>query len=112
MKTRSLNMLWKSAAILAALCATATAQTPKGTLRFGYTTGTTSFDPAHSSSGGDRALLLPVYDRLIRLNNEGVPQPMLATKWEFTQNGAGLVLTLRQGVTFQDGTEEDAEADS
>lgn len=35
---------------------------------------------------------------------------MLATKWEFTHNGAGLVLTLRQGVTFQDGAVMDAAA--
>lgn len=114
MKVWSFDTLCKSVVVptLIALCTTATAQTtnPKATLRFGYTTGTTSFDPARSSSGGDRAYLLPVYDRLVRLNNEGLAQPMLATKWESTNNGASLVLTLRQGVTFQDGTAVDAEA--
>ena len=35
---------------------------------------------------------------------------MLATKWEFTDNGSGLVLTLRQGVKFHDGTPLDAQA--
>lgn len=114
MKVWSFDVLWKLAVIpvLVALCTAATAQTtnPKATLRFGYTTGTTSFDPARSSSGGDRAYLLPVYDRLVRLSNEGEPQPMLATKWEFIDNGVGLVLTLRQGVKFQDGAALDAEA--
>ena len=64
MKVWSFDVLWKLAVIpvLVALCTAATAQTtnPKATLRFGYTTGTTSFDPARSSSGGDRAYLLPV----------------------------------------------------
>jgi len=112
MKVWPFDMLTRLAVVFLALCTTAAAQTStsKGTLRFGYTTGTTSFDPARSSSGGDRALLLPVYDRLVQLSNQGEPQPMLATKWEFTRNGAELVLTLRQGVTFQDGTSVDAEA--
>lgn len=82
---------------------------PETTLRFGYSTGPTSFDPARSSSGGDRVFLFPVYDRLIRISNSGVPQPMLASKWESTQKGAGLVLTLRQGVSFHDGTPFNAE---
>ena len=112
MKIWPFDMLIRLAVVLLAMCTASAAQTStsKGILRFGYTTGTTSFDPARSSSGGDRALLLPVYDRLVRLSNQGEPQPMLATKWEFTRNGAGLVLTLRQGVTFQDGTSVDADA--
>ena len=87
------------------LCTGAIAQTvrPETTLRFGYSTGPTSFDPARSSSGGDRVFLLPLYDRLVRLNNSAEPVPMLATRWDVTNKGAGLVVTLRQGVVFHDG---------
>lgn len=68
---------------VAGLCPGAAAQTakPETTLRFGYSTGPTSFDPARSSSGGDRVFLFPVYDRLVRLTNASEPLPMLATRW-------------------------------
>src|SRR5207237_3124156 len=79
-------------------------------LRLGYTTGPSSLDPARSTSGGDRVFLFPVYDRLIRLTNAAEPLPMLATKWEFTNNGTSLVLSLRQGVKFHDGTPFDGQA--
>jgi peptide/nickel transport system substrate-binding protein len=98
-------------AALVAAAATAGAQSAKpGVLRLGYTTGPSSLDPARATSGGDRVFLLPVYDRLVRLTNAGEPQPMLATKWEFTKNGNGLLLTLRRGVKFHDGTPFDAQA--
>ena len=96
---------------LLTLACTAAAQGGKpGVLRLGYSTGPSSLDPARATSGGDRAFLLQVYDRLVRLTNAAEPQPMLATKWEFTADGAGLVLTLRQGVKFHDGTPFDAQA--
>ncbi len=114
MMTQSLDFFRSLAAAAALLlaCTAATAQPakPAGTLRFGYSTGTTSFDPARSATGGDRVFLFPVYDRLIRLTNASEPLPMLATKWEFNNNGAGLVLTLRSGVGFQDGTPFNAES--
>jgi peptide/nickel transport system substrate-binding protein len=95
---------------LVAAMGTAIAQTKPGVLRLGYTTGPSSLDPARATSGGDRVFLLQAYDRLIRLTNAAEPQPMLATKWEFVKNGTGLVLTLRQGVKFHDGTPFDAQA--
>jgi peptide/nickel transport system substrate-binding protein len=99
------------AVALMAVGAAALAQGSKpGVLRLGYSTGPSSLDPARATSGGDRVYLLPVYDRLIRLTNAAEPQPMLATKWEFTNKGASLVLTLRQGVKFHDGTPFDGNA--
>jgi peptide/nickel transport system substrate-binding protein len=98
-------------AVLLVTAFTAAAQGGKpGVLRLGYTTGPSSLDPARATSGGDRVFLLQAYDRLVRLTNAAEPQPMLATKWEFTKGGNGLVLTLRQGVKFQDGTPFDAQA--
>ena len=95
-------------ALLACVAAGASAQ--GGVLRFGYSTGTTSFDPARSSTGGDRVYLFPVYDRLIRLTNTGEPRPMLATKWEFRNNGKTLHLTLQRRARFHDGASVDAAA--
>ncbi|GIH68059.1 ABC transporter substrate-binding protein [Sphaerimonospora thailandensis] len=52
----------------------------------------------------------PVYDRLLQVGPNAQYLPMLATKWEFSPDGKKLTLTLRQGVTFSDGTPFDAEA--
>ncbi len=70
----------------------------------------TSLDPILGTSGGDQMSLYPIYDRLINFNPSTLdPEPGLATAWQYT-NPTTLVLTLRQGVTFQDGTPFNAAA--
>lgn len=97
-------------ATLLLACSAVSAQPQSGVFRFGYSTGTTSFDPARSTTGGDRVYLFPVYDRLIRLTNEGAPRPMLAEKWEFREGGKALVLSLNRKARFSDGAPVDAAA--
>ncbi|WP_262402113.1 ABC transporter substrate-binding protein [Actinomadura sp. CNU-125] len=48
------------------------------------------------------------YENLVALDRQGEITPVLATKWE--QTDEALTLTLRQGVVFHDGTAFDAEA--
>ena len=43
-------------------------------------------------------------DRLVRLDLEGVPTPMLATSWEVSPTADRYTFNLRQGVTFADGS--------
>lgn len=52
----------------------------------------------------------PVYDTLIRVSSTSTYEPMLATAWEFSEDGKTLGLTLRDDVTFSDGAAFDAEA--
>ncbi|WP_409469489.1 ABC transporter substrate-binding protein [Streptomyces sp. HC307] len=47
-------------------------------------------------------------ETLVKLDAEGNAQPALATEW--TQSGKSWTFTLRDGVTFHDGTEFTAEA--
>ncbi|MBV9604099.1 MAG: hypothetical protein JO027_03270 [Solirubrobacterales bacterium] len=64
----------------------------------------TSLDPILGTSGGDQMALYPIYDRLIDFNPRTLdPEPGLATAWRYT-SPTTLVLTLRRGVAFQDGT--------
>ena len=80
-----------------------------GTLRYG-TYQPTSLDP-RKSNVLDTLFLEPVYDSLItRTPEEGKFEPGLATEWSFSDDGTVLSLTLRSGVTFQDGTAFDADA--
>lgn len=74
-----------------------------------YSVDISSLDPIKSSSGSDHPLLYPVYDRLISFNAELEPQPGLAEAWDIPDDTT-IILHLREGVKFHDGTPFDAEA--
>ena len=83
---------------------------PNATLRIMYGMSQ-SLNPADAPEPGQMTFSTwPVYDRLIRVAPDATYQPMLATKWTFTPDGKTLNLTLREGVTFSDGTPFDAAA--
>ncbi len=81
-----------------------------GILRHATTAEPTTFDPHRGASGGDHVSLYPIYDRLLGSDPVTLePIPFLATSWEFTDPQT-LTMTLREGVTFHDGTPFDADA--
>jgi nickel transport system substrate-binding protein len=51
-----------------------------------------------------------IFEPLVKYTHEGKIEPGLATDWKLEEDGHLLKLTLREGVTFQDGTPFDAEA--
>jgi len=81
-----------------------------GTLRIGLNEDPDALDPARSGTFVGRLVFAAVCDKLIdtNQNNEFVPQ--LATSWSWSPDNLALTLTLREGVTFQDGEHLDAEA--
>jgi ABC-type transport system substrate-binding protein len=54
--------------------------------------------------------MIPCIDRLLMGDNKGNPMPMLATDWSLAPDKMSLTLTLRQGVTFHDGSDFNAKA--
>ncbi len=96
---------------------TATTATPTSTtvaadrtaiLRFGAMRGT-SYDPIKVGTQTEYPQLNVLYDTLITTDPlTGELEPRLATKWEVLPDRVRL--TLRQGVTFQDGTPFNADA--
>jgi ABC-type transport system substrate-binding protein len=52
----------------------------------------------------------PSLEVLLRLGEDGLPHPWLVTGWEWTSDKQALMLTLRQGVKFQDGTDFNADS--
>lgn len=78
--------------------------------RFGDTLPITTLDPHKATGAGYNVWLFPVYDRLVHVGPDGSTQPGLATDWSFSDDGLTLTMNLREGVTFHDGTEFDAEA--
>ncbi|QGG41594.1 ABC transporter substrate-binding protein [Aeromicrobium yanjiei] len=51
-----------------------------------------------------------VYDNLTRMGPDLQLEPMLATKWEFSDDNTSVTFTLRDDVTFSDGEKLDANA--
>src|SRR4051812_48523399 len=69
-----------------------------------------TLDPAVSSSRYDRQVMNNIMDKLFDLNAKGAIVPMLATSYEVSKDHLTYTLTLRRGVTFQDGTPFNAQA--
>lgn len=70
-----------------------------------------SLNPALAGGGGSVVFTTLAYDPLIYLSGDGDLVPDLATDWKFRDaQNTQLELTIRDGVSFQDGTELDAEA--
>lgn len=69
-----------------------------------------SFSPGNFGTGPTTLFLQPVYDTLIRNDNEGEPGANIATEWSYDDTQTELTLTLRDDVTFTDGAALDAEA--
>ncbi|MGJ9372625.1 ABC transporter substrate-binding protein [Nesterenkonia sp. CF4.4] len=80
-----------------------------GTLSLGSVTPLSSFEPWQASWAQQSVYLQPVYDTLLRADPEGEIVEGLATDWEWDESRTELTLTLRDGVTFSDGSELTAE---
>lgn len=71
----------------------------------------TSLDPFASLLGsGDRVCYAGLYETLIAFNLDGTFSPELATEWTVSDDGLTYTFTIREGVSFHDGTTLDAAA--
>jgi peptide/nickel transport system substrate-binding protein len=94
---------------LLAFLPTAQAQDTTETLKMGWLyEDIANWDPHQRVNTSSTMYYDFVYDTLIWLSPAGELQPRLATRWELTDTA--LNLTLREGVTFHDGTAFNAEA--
>jgi peptide/nickel transport system substrate-binding protein len=80
-----------------------------GTLRVGLNSDLTTMDPHLSTAAVDRQVYQSIYSPLVRLEKDLTLKPELAEKFEFS-DPTTLVLTLRKGVKFHDGTDLNAKA--
>ena len=71
------------------------------------------FDTLNPATTGNRnvgPINVNIFDTLVWLTPDFQLTPGLAAKWEISPDGRTYVFTLREGVTFHDGTPFDAEA--
>jgi peptide/nickel transport system substrate-binding protein len=64
----------------------------------------TSYDPASAEWGNRSAYYQAVFDTLLLADTDGTIQPWLATEWSYNDDNTVLTLTLRDDVTFTDGS--------
>lgn len=69
-----------------------------------------TLDPAQQDTGAVMNVLMYDWETLVFINSDGSLAPHLATEWTTSEDGMAITLTLREGVTFHDGTPFDAEA--
>ncbi|MEN9317396.1 MAG: hypothetical protein RIS35_3789 [Pseudomonadota bacterium] len=80
-----------------------------GTLRVSGSANPSSLDPATGGAGSDHTYLWTIYDTLVEWDYETLkPKPGLA-EWAYP-NPTTMVLTVKPGITFHDGTPLDAQA--
>jgi peptide/nickel transport system substrate-binding protein len=105
---------WRTAtaavAITAALALTSCAADSGGSggegdnLTLGAILAPTTFDPAGSEWGNRAPFYQAVFDTLLLATPEGTIEPWLATEWSYNEDNTVLTLTLRDDVTFSDGS--------
>ena len=81
-----------------------------GTLTMAIETDTATLDPLGISSINDRQVAIILYDTLLDIDAKGNIIPGVAEKIEASPDAMSFKLTLRSGVTFNDGTPYDAAA--
>ncbi|MGH9517027.1 MAG: ABC transporter substrate-binding protein [Terriglobales bacterium] len=79
-----------------------------GTLRVSVQTPAQTFDPNISNAPGLRSLTQLVFETLVKLDDRGRPQPLLAASWQVEPGNQRWRFQVRNGVIFSDGIPVDA----
>ncbi|WP_181704968.1 ABC transporter substrate-binding protein [Chthonobacter rhizosphaerae] len=89
----------------------ATAQVPDDVLVVGQIAEPASLDPAVATATNDFRILINLYEGLVRYRPGTLEvEPALAESWTISDDGLVYTFTLREGVTFHDGSPLDAAA--
>lgn len=77
-----------------------------GELRWGIlgVTDLTTLDPAHADEQQAVMVIDLIFDGLVRMDENLVVQPDGAESWQVSEDGTTYTFTLREGLTFGDGT--------
>ena len=103
MKRRGFRLLAAGSLLLAVVAGAATRPHYGGTLHVCLRAAPASLDPGQAEFAGSRSLLGLIFDTLVTLDDQGRPQPALATAWQAESGNQRWQFSLRQGVTFPDG---------
>ena len=102
------SLLLRSSALASVVVLGAQAASAE-TFRWASTTDPQTMDPHAVNAAPVLSFLNNIYEGLVRRNQNMQIEPSLATSWEPLEAENGWRFHLREGVTFQDGAEFDAE---
>ncbi len=81
------------------------------TFVFGASGDVSSLDPAFASDGESFRVSRQIFEGLVGVEaGTADPAPLLAESWEQSEDGLSYTFQLKEGVTFHDGTEFNADA--
>lgn len=101
--------LWMSGVCLSMGLIAAHAADPAPTLTYSWPTNAGPLDPRGYSPNQMYAQAM-VYEPLVRYTDKGTLEPWLATQWTVSPDGKTYTFTLRDAVTFSDGSPFNAAA--
>ena len=81
-----------------------------GEITIAWTGVPRGLDPHLAQSSSEIPYVFQMYDRLTYIDENLEIQPMVAESWEFSPDGSTLTFTLRDDVTFNDGSPVNADA--
>jgi peptide/nickel transport system substrate-binding protein len=81
-----------------------------GTLVRAMTSEPAQIDPQGTPSSGLSLVMPYIFDTLVVRDVDNSVHPLLAESWEVSDDGKEITFTLKEGVTFHDGTPVNAEA--
>lgn len=82
-----------------------------GVLHAAQTAKWSTLDPTVSSGrGNDKFIMNQLYETLLNTDESGKYIPGLAESWDIQDNGTTIILKLKKGVKFHDGTDFNADA--
>ncbi|CAG1015556.1 Heme-binding protein A [Anaerolineae bacterium] len=87
-----------------------TAHLNGGTFIRAMTSEPASIDPQGAATSGLSLVTPYLFDTLVTRDSNNQLVPLLAERWQASENGKAITMTLKSGVTFQDGTPLNAEA--
>lgn len=76
-----------------------------GTLTLGAVSSPTTLDPSGSKWGSSAPFYQAVFDTLLLATPEGTIEPWLATDWSYNEDNTELTLSIRDDVSFTDGSQ-------
>lgn len=81
-----------------------------GTLIVATQADAATLDPHNTGDVPSSMIQVHIYETLLRWTDEGTIGPGLATEWSWSEDETELTMTLKEGVSFHDGSPFNAEA--
>jgi peptide/nickel transport system substrate-binding protein len=81
-----------------------------GVINWAYTSDQPNWDPVVVGATSATQLLSTIYEPLFTLTPSGTIAPALAESYKYNSTGDAVTITLKSGLTFQDGSPVNAQA--